>query len=67
MIDMSKAFDTANHALLIDKLQTYRIWEGELLWFKDYLRKRKQRVVMDGAVSYWKVPHAGLYTRATAI
>ena len=32
MIDMSKAFDTENHALLIDKLQAYRIWEGELLW-----------------------------------
>ena len=51
MIDMSKAFDTENHALLIDKLQAYRIWEGELLWFKDCLSNRKQQVIMYGAVS----------------
>ena len=51
MIDMSKAFDTENYALLIDKLQAYRIWEGELLWFKDCLSNRKQQVIMYGAVS----------------
>ena len=38
IIDLSKAFDTVNHA----KLQDYGIWEGELLWFKDYLSNRKQ-------------------------
>ena len=53
MIDLSKAFDTVNHALLIEKLQAYGIWEGELLWFKNYLSNRRQRVVMDGAVSDW--------------
>ena len=42
MIDLSKAFDTVNHALLIKKLQAYGIREGELLWFKNYLCNRRQ-------------------------
>ena len=59
MIDLSKAFDTVNHALLIDKLQAYGIQEGELLWFKDYLNNRR-RVVMDGAVSDWNEVNKGV-------
>ena len=50
-MDLSKAFNTVNHTLLVAKLQAYGIWEGELLWFKDYLSNKKQRVVMDGTVS----------------
>ena len=42
MIDLSKAFDTVNHTLLIEKLQAYGIREGELLWFKNYLSNRRQ-------------------------
>ena len=53
MIDLSKAFNTVNHTLLVAKLQAYGIREGELLWIKDYLSNRKQRVVMDGTVADW--------------
>ena len=59
MIDLSKAFNTVNHALLIEKLQAYGIREGELLWFKNYLCNRK-RVVMDGAVSDWNEVNKGV-------
>ena len=70
MIDLSKAFDTVNHALLIEKLQAYGIRGGELLWFRNYLSNRRQRVIMDGAVSDWievdkGVPLSSIYISCT--
>ena len=42
-LDFSKAFDSVNHNLLINKL----------LWITDYLKDRSQRVVLDGSTSEW--------------
>ena len=41
-IDLSKAFDTVNHKILIQKLHHYGIRGTSLLWFEDYLRNRQQ-------------------------
>ena len=48
-IDLTKAFDTIGHGLLLDKLQEYGVESTE--WFTNYLFNRKQIVCVDGSFS----------------
>ena len=50
-IDLSKAFDTIGHALLLKKLQSYGVHGNELTWFTDYLFNRSQLVDMNNVCS----------------
>jgi retron-type reverse transcriptase len=43
-LDLSKAFDTINHKILVQKLTHYGIRGITQLWFQDYLTNRKQIV-----------------------
>ena len=59
-LDFRKAFDSVNHELLLQKLQTYGVQGIELAWFKDYLDKRKQKTVIGEAESNWSTILSGV-------
>lgn len=53
-IDLSKAFDTVDHTILLSKLQHYGICKTNLEWFKNYLSNRKQGLHYDGNMTELK-------------
>ena len=53
-VDLSKAFDTLSHEILLSKLRSFGIKGLSYSWFHDYLFNRKQCCVVDGVTSELK-------------
>ena len=52
-MDLSKAFDTFNHDLLLSKLNAYGFYKQSLLLIKSYLTKRWQRTRISTTLGSW--------------
>ena len=50
-IDLSKAFDTVDHLILLSKLEYYGIHGMPLEWFQNYLSSKQQIVSTNGKSS----------------
>jgi hypothetical protein len=59
-LDLSKAFDTVDHNILIKKLENYGVRGIPLSWFKDYLTHRQQQVKCNGTTSKFKLIKFGV-------
>ena len=50
-MDLSKAFDTLDHQILLKRLNFYGIGGPALDWFSSYLTGRQQYIELDGVSS----------------
>ena len=59
LLDYSKAFDTANHKIIIAKLKHFGFCDDALAWITSYLSNRKQKVRTDSD-SEWEYIQNGV-------
>ena len=62
MIDLQKAFDTVNHAIMSDKLGAIGCDDGSVKWFNSYLsniHRHKGDFIRPRGSYLWRAP--GLY------
>ena len=60
LLDLSAAFDTVDHELLIDDLMYIGVEGVALKWFKSYLENRSYHVIINGTKSERRTLHRGV-------
>lgn len=59
-LDLSKAFDTVNHLILLEKLNYYGLQQREVYWFRPYLCSRIQQICVNGVKSDFHLIFSGI-------
>ena len=59
-MDLSKAFDSVSHEILLSELPYYGITDNALKWFASYLSCRTQRVCLGNNLSNWGMVSTGV-------
>jgi hypothetical protein len=59
-LDLSKAFDSVSHRLLLHKLTTYGVGRALLAWIGSYLSNRRQRCNVGSQYSNWSKVTSGV-------
>jgi len=59
-MDFAKAFDSVPHQRLLVKVKAYGIRGNLLEWIEDFLKGRRQRVIVNSAASAWEGVRSGI-------
>ena len=59
-LDFTKAFDTVNHEILLEKLESYGVRGLPLKWLNSYLRNRKQYTALGDIKSPMQTKTCGI-------
>ena len=59
-LSLSKAFDMVPHHILVSKLEGCGFDGWTTPWIKNWLKGRRQRVVINGSVSRWRLVTSGI-------
>ena len=59
-LDLRKAFDSLDHVLLLQCLNSMGIHGTEIAWFTDYLTNCLQRIKSKGSFSSWILVRGGV-------